>query len=187
MKVILMKELKGRGITGDVVDVAAGFANNYLIPQGFAKPCTKANLIKHAADAARDGREAEPAKRACIAVVENASGMRGESPAFADKGSLVVWAIEALCDPERWQWFGEEGDALRIVAAEGDGAGGPAASEDHAPRRGMLSALSTPSKPRSCIEAFEARRKERTSTRTSKATRTKCSSRWRRRSANCSP
>lgn len=135
MKVILMKELVGKGVPGDVVDVAAGFANNYLIPQGFAKPCTKANLIKHAADAAWDGREAEPAKRACIAVVENASGMRGESPAFADKGSLVVWAIEALCDPERWQWFGEEGDALRIVAAEGDGAGGPAASEDHAPRR----------------------------------------------------
>lgn len=48
-------------------------------------------------------------------------------------------------------------------------------------------ALSTPSKPRSCIEVLEVRRKERTSTRTSKATRTKCSSRWRRHSANCSP
>ncbi len=36
MKVILRKDVKGRGRTGDIVDVADGFARNYLIPQGFA-------------------------------------------------------------------------------------------------------------------------------------------------------
>ena len=30
MKVILLTELKGKGGEGDVVDVADGFANNYL-------------------------------------------------------------------------------------------------------------------------------------------------------------
>ena len=33
MKVILLQELKGKGGEGDVVDVAPGFANNYLLPQ----------------------------------------------------------------------------------------------------------------------------------------------------------
>lgn len=38
MKVILLQELKGKGGEGDVVDVAPGFANNYLMPQGHRHP-----------------------------------------------------------------------------------------------------------------------------------------------------
>lgn len=44
MKVILLKELKGRGGEGDVVDVAQGFAVNYLLPQGIAVEATKGEL-----------------------------------------------------------------------------------------------------------------------------------------------
>lgn len=44
MKVILLKELKGRGGEGDVVDVAQGYAVNYLLPQGIAIEATKGEL-----------------------------------------------------------------------------------------------------------------------------------------------
>lgn len=44
MKVILLSELKGKGGEGDIVDVADGFANNYLFPQGIAVAATKGNL-----------------------------------------------------------------------------------------------------------------------------------------------
>ena len=44
MKVILLKELKGRGGEGDVIDVAQGFAVNYLLPQGIAIQATKGEL-----------------------------------------------------------------------------------------------------------------------------------------------
>ena len=44
MKVILLKELKGKGGEGDVIDVAQGFAVNYLLPQGIAIEATKGNL-----------------------------------------------------------------------------------------------------------------------------------------------
>ncbi len=44
MKVILLQELKGKGGEGDVVDVAPGFANNYLMPKGIAILATKGNL-----------------------------------------------------------------------------------------------------------------------------------------------
>ena len=44
MKVILLQELKGKGGEGDVVDVAPGFANNYLLPQKLAILATKGNL-----------------------------------------------------------------------------------------------------------------------------------------------
>lgn len=44
MKVILTQELKGRGGEGDVIDVARGFAANYLLPRGIAIEATPGNL-----------------------------------------------------------------------------------------------------------------------------------------------
>ena len=44
MKVILLEELQGKGGEGDVVEVARGFANNYLLRKGIAIKATKGNL-----------------------------------------------------------------------------------------------------------------------------------------------
>lgn len=44
MKVILLEELKGKGGEGDVVDVAQGFAVNYLLPRHIAMEATSGNL-----------------------------------------------------------------------------------------------------------------------------------------------
>ncbi len=44
MKVILTQELRGRGGEGDVIDVARGFAVNYLLPRNFAIQATPGNL-----------------------------------------------------------------------------------------------------------------------------------------------
>ena len=66
MKVMLLQELKGKGIEGDVVDVATGFANNYLFPNNLAVKATKGNLkmverikAKAAEKFAQDKAEAE--------------------------------------------------------------------------------------------------------------------------------
>lgn len=44
MKVILLGELRGKGGEGDVVDVAQGFAENFLYPNKIAIPASKGNL-----------------------------------------------------------------------------------------------------------------------------------------------
>ena len=44
MKVILRKDVKGRGRTGDIVEVAHGYARNFLIPQGIATLATEGAL-----------------------------------------------------------------------------------------------------------------------------------------------
>ena len=44
MKVILLDELKGKGGEGDIIDVAQGYAENYLIPNKIAIPATNGNL-----------------------------------------------------------------------------------------------------------------------------------------------
>jgi len=46
MKVVLIKDLEGYGVFGDVISVKDGFARNYLIQRGIALPATEGNL-KH--------------------------------------------------------------------------------------------------------------------------------------------
>ncbi len=44
MKVLLCEDVKNLGWLGDIVEVATGYARNYLIPQGLAKKATKDNI-----------------------------------------------------------------------------------------------------------------------------------------------
>ena len=44
MKIILLTELRGKGGEGDVIDVAQGYAENFLFPNRMALPATKGNL-----------------------------------------------------------------------------------------------------------------------------------------------
>ena len=68
MKLILTNEVTGLGAPGDVVEVAAGYGRNYLVPRGLAMPWTRGaekqiELIKRAR-AARDIRGLDDAKDA---------------------------------------------------------------------------------------------------------------------------
>lgn len=44
MKVILLEDVYNQGVAGDMVDVAPGYARNYLIPQGMAVKATPGAL-----------------------------------------------------------------------------------------------------------------------------------------------
>ncbi|MBD9009388.1 MAG: 50S ribosomal protein L9 [Clostridiales bacterium] len=44
MKVILTKDVKSQGKKGDLINVSDGYANNFLLPKGLAKPATKQAL-----------------------------------------------------------------------------------------------------------------------------------------------
>ncbi|MCA9890877.1 MAG: 50S ribosomal protein L9, partial [Anaerolineae bacterium] len=47
MKVILLQDIYKHGVAGEVVDVANGFARNYLIPRKMAVQATKNSLRAH--------------------------------------------------------------------------------------------------------------------------------------------
>lgn len=47
MKIILKKEVANLGEAGEVVEVKAGYAMNYLIPQGIASAATPSALKQH--------------------------------------------------------------------------------------------------------------------------------------------
>ncbi|HEY0716992.1 MAG TPA: 50S ribosomal protein L9 [Streptosporangiaceae bacterium] len=68
MKLILTHEVTGLGAPGDVVDVAAGYGRNYLIPRGFAMRWTRGaekqvDLIRRARSV-REIRSQDDAKAA---------------------------------------------------------------------------------------------------------------------------
>ncbi len=44
MKVILIKDLKGTGRAGEIVNVSDGYARNFLFPKGIAKEASEQNL-----------------------------------------------------------------------------------------------------------------------------------------------
>lgn len=46
MKIILLEDVKGSGVKGDVINASDGYARNYLFPRGLATEATKANLNK---------------------------------------------------------------------------------------------------------------------------------------------
>lgn len=69
MKVIFLKDVKGRGKKGEVKNVADGYAQNFLLKQGLALEATPANLKsleaqknKEAKDAANELAEAKKLK-----------------------------------------------------------------------------------------------------------------------------
>ncbi|MEE9208031.1 MAG: 50S ribosomal protein L9 [Gemmatimonadota bacterium] len=44
VELILKKDVQDLGIAGEIVDVKAGFARNYLVPRGMALEATEANM-----------------------------------------------------------------------------------------------------------------------------------------------
>jgi large subunit ribosomal protein L9 len=60
MKVILLSDIYKHGVAGEVVDVADGFARNYLIPKKLAAPATEGELKRaEKLRATADARKAE--------------------------------------------------------------------------------------------------------------------------------
>lgn len=59
MKVILQKDVPGTGKKGEVKDVADGYAQNFLLPQSFAKVATAAALSARVETEARQKKRME--------------------------------------------------------------------------------------------------------------------------------
>ena len=64
MKVILLKDVKGKGKAGDVVKVNDGYARNMLLPRGLAQEATEGNIrnLEKQKAIAAEKRAAEEAK-----------------------------------------------------------------------------------------------------------------------------
>lgn len=74
MNVILLEKVQNLGNLGDVVSVKPGFARNYLIPQGKAKPATPENMAEFEARRAELERQAAEQLAQAQAAYEQLNG-----------------------------------------------------------------------------------------------------------------
>ena len=99
MEVILLDKVANLGSLGDKVDVKAGFARNFLLPQGKAVAATKANVEKFEARRAEleakiaeqlAAAEARAAKLAELADVTIAAPAGDEGKLFGSIGTRDI-------------------------------------------------------------------------------------------------
>jgi large subunit ribosomal protein L9 len=83
MQVILLNKVENLGTLGDIVNVRAGYARNFLIPYGKARAATKANLAEF------EARRVELERLA----VEELSAAQGQAEKLAD--ASVTIAVKA--------------------------------------------------------------------------------------------
>ncbi len=115
MKVILLGELKGKGGEGDVIDVAQGFAENYLFPNKIAQPATPGNLKQ--LEQRRRGIEKREAVR-----IENANSVKGQldgksvtvDAKVGDEGQLFGSVTSAMIADAIKAQLGVEVDRKRV-------------------------------------------------------------------------
>ncbi|SNZ16927.1 50S ribosomal protein L9 [Hydrogenobacter hydrogenophilus] len=89
MKVILVQDLEGYGVFGDVIEVKDGFANNYLIPRGIAMPATEGNLRHIQSILQQKMRKLEREKEKALNLAQALKGMILEiSKPIGEKGKL---------------------------------------------------------------------------------------------------
>jgi len=104
MKVLMRSDLDGVGKKGDLIDVADGYARNFLVPKGFAIQATKGIEDQAASmrrsrdlkDATDRGAAEEVAKTLVPAVITITAKASGEGKLFGSVTAAdVVEAVEA--------------------------------------------------------------------------------------------
>ncbi|SLN21536.1 50S ribosomal protein L9 [Pseudoruegeria aquimaris] len=105
MQVILLERVAKLGQMGDVVDVKAGYARNYLLPQGKALTASEANIAQFEAQKAQlEARNLETKKEA-EALAEKLAGqqfvvIRSASDAGALYGSVTPRDVAEVATAE---------------------------------------------------------------------------------------
>ncbi len=93
MKVIFLQDVPEVATRGDVKDVADGYARNFLLPQGLAKPATKEALAElEAAEKAREQAALEDLRKAEL-LTGRLDGFELELKAKASEAGTLYAAI----------------------------------------------------------------------------------------------
>ena len=119
MKVILTQDVRGKGKKGQMIEAAAGYARNYLIPRGVAVPATAdaVNTMK-LRDKAKAKADAE-AKAAAEAIAEKLQGCQVKIAAKGGSEGKLFGAVTsaAIADALKAQ-YDMDVDSKKLVIDE---------------------------------------------------------------------
>ncbi|AKG36858.1 50S ribosomal protein L9 [Paenibacillus durus] len=93
MKVIFIKDVKGQGKKGQIKEVSEGYATNFLLPRGMARPATEGNMKTLENQAAAEERRKQQEKEEAEQLGQKLSGLELTMKAKAGEGGRLFGAI----------------------------------------------------------------------------------------------
>ena len=93
MKVILLEDMDHLGDMGEIVDVARGYARNYLIPKGLAQEATPEHMARLEEEMQRRRAMAEQRLREAQAQAEKMEGTQLEMSARAGTSGKLFGSV----------------------------------------------------------------------------------------------
>lgn len=115
MKVILLKDVKGSGKKGDIVNVSDGYANNYLFRQGLAQPATAQNLNALEAKRSSELYKKEVALKEAKELAEKLGTVTVELTASVGVNGKLFGALSSQSIAEALEKAGISVDKKKIV------------------------------------------------------------------------
>lgn len=95
MKVLLCDDIEKLGWLGDVVEVAEGYARNYLLPQRLATPATEANIRAIADEKAKRGEQRKLEGRRLEQAMKAVEGAEAVIAAKANEQGHLFGSVSA--------------------------------------------------------------------------------------------
>lgn len=93
MKVIFIKDVKGQGKKGQVKEVSEGYASNFLLPRGLARPATEGNVKVLENQNAAEQKRKQQEKEEAVALGKKLETVTVELKAKAGEGGKLFGAI----------------------------------------------------------------------------------------------
>jgi large subunit ribosomal protein L9 len=118
LKVILTKDITALGVLGAVVDVARGYARNYLIPQGLAMEATQANLTQVERVKAKYAQVRSLEQEAALAKVATLDGVSVSIAQRVGEGERLYGSVTAAMIAEALEAKGHDIDRKQIDLEE---------------------------------------------------------------------
>jgi len=118
MKVILKKVVSGLGKERDIVEVADGYACNFLIPKGLALKATPGNERIIAETKKKESRRKEKEKEDCQLLAQKIEGLSSTIAAKAGEDSTLYGSVTAQDIAEALAKEGVSIDKKKILLEE---------------------------------------------------------------------
>ncbi|CAM3056375.1 50S ribosomal protein L9 [Sporolactobacillus spathodeae] len=118
MKVIFVKDVKGKGKQGDIKEVSEGYAHNYLFPHHLAVEANKGSMSQLEAQKKRQKKEAAEELAEAKALKEKIEQLTIELQAKSGEGGRLFGSITSKQIAQELKKRGIDVDKRKIDLAE---------------------------------------------------------------------
>ncbi len=95
MKVVLLQDVKGQGKKGDIINVAEGYARNFLLPRKLAVEASEAKLKEISQQKAAQERKKIREEEEARAAAARLEGVRVRVPTRVGEGGKLFGAVSS--------------------------------------------------------------------------------------------